>query len=99
LANNPLRTTLEIRIQALEEQLATKTRENATILNVRLPAALREAKLEERKVCDKEIKKVKGDLALVTRGLEQEKVQRRVQRQGAEEREQQLQVEMGKLKK
>lgn len=50
-------------------------------------------------MCEKATEKVKADLALVTRGLEKEAVQRRAQRKAAEEREQHLLKEMEDLKK
>jgi len=71
----------------------------AILKTVRLPEAVNRAKLEERKVCEKATDKVKADLALVTRGLEKEAVQRRAQRKAAEEREQHLLAEMEDLKK
>jgi hypothetical protein len=64
-----------------------------------LPAAVKAAKSEERKICETVTEKVKAELALVTRGLEREQVQRRAQKQAAEEREQHLLKEVEDLKK
>lgn len=74
-------------------------RESTAVLQTRLPAAIKTAKAEERKICEKATERVKADLALVTKGFEKEKVLRREQRKAAEEREQLLLKEMEEVKK
>jgi hypothetical protein len=74
-------------------------RESNAVLQTRLPAAIKAAKAEERKLCEKATDKVKGDLVLVTRAFEKEKVNRREQRKAAEEREQQFLKQIEELKK
>lgn len=73
-------------------------RESTAVLQTRLPAAIKAAKAEERKICEKATERVRAELTLVTRGLESEKVSKRAQRKAAEEREQQLLKEMETLK-
>jgi hypothetical protein len=99
LAQSPLPATLQATIDTLRGELSTMTRAMAILNTVRLPEAVNKAKLEERKVCQKETEKVKAELALVTRGLKEETVQRRAQRKAAEEREQQFIKDMGDLKR
>jgi hypothetical protein len=74
-------------------------RESTAVLQTRLPAAIKTAKAEERKICEKATEKAKADLALVTRAFEKEKVHRREQRKAAEEREQQFLIQIEELKK
>jgi hypothetical protein len=99
LAQSPLPITLQARIDTLEDQLNTMARESNAVLQTRLPAAIKAAKAEERKLCEKATDKVKGDLVLVTRAFEKEKVHRREQRKAAEEREQQFTREIEELRK
>lgn len=99
LAQNPLSTTLQARIDTLEHRQVLLARESAATLHTRLPAAVKAAKAEERKICEKATEKVKADLILVTRALETEKVSKRAQRKAAEEREQQLLREVEDVKR
>ena len=99
LASSPLPITLQARIETLEDRLNAMARESDAVLQTRLPAAIKAAKAEERKLCEKVTDKVKGDLMLVTRAFEKEKVHRREQRKAAEEREQHFMRQIEELKK
>lgn len=90
LAHNPLATTLQERVERLEDALNNMAQSNKDMTEKTIPAMVKRAKLEERAAADKRVEKIKAEKDLITRGLEREQVQKREIRKAAEEREQHL---------
>lgn len=90
---------LQERIDMLESRVDTLVKTNRDITEKTIPATIKRVKAEERAAGDKRVEKVKAEMEIIRRGLEQEQVQKRAHRKAAEEREQQLLKDIQGIKK